>query len=489
MLGWFARKCPVDEPTREWVDDRFSWLLTRLDQRVLDAPNTTPESLQLGDYRGTEEDAIALFERICDILRIDPRAVPLTFYRDEHRPGMTGTLARHRLAWMGQYQTGEHTGEICVDASLLRLPHSLVATFAHELAHEILLGGRLLDTDCIDHEMMTDLTTVVCGLGLFGASESLSDHFRVNQRGDSLGAVGYLPTPAWCWALSLRAWIRGDDGSDCLTWTRSRVRRTIQRGLRFLAAGGERYVPPREFLAEPRRNDLCRRFAPEAADRAAAVAAEMAVQRAVAADPAAEETLSAADVPDMDESDHSDDGGASIETTVLLLDAHELAQQGEHEAAIELLDQVVAMEADNEVAFQQRALSRIEIGLYKLAIEDGIRAVALEPDDVQSRFARGAAFVRGGRHDEGKADLQACIRATAGRTANAMMFRSRAWWLHGLAERDQRDFAAARESFRQAIRLWRDWPEPHEAMAEVCDSLAEFSQADAARAEAERRRS
>ncbi len=50
---------------------------------------------------------------------------------------------------------------------------------------------------------MTDLATVLFGLGVFNANNSFMDHERVNRRGDEIERIGYLTPTIWAYALAL----------------------------------------------------------------------------------------------------------------------------------------------------------------------------------------------------------------------------------------------------------------------------------------------
>lgn len=96
---------------------------------------------------------------------------------------------------------------------LLEDPTHLVATLAHELAHYLLAA----EVDLVDdetHELMTDLTVVFAGLGVFGANSA----FSFEQHGDAFSqgwrsrGTGYLSPRSWAFALAVFGGLRGNDG-------------------------------------------------------------------------------------------------------------------------------------------------------------------------------------------------------------------------------------------------------------------------------------
>ncbi len=74
---------------------------------------------------------------------------------------------------------------VAIEASNLGDPMALVGTIAHELAQCRLLGEKRITSEAVDHESLTDLTTVFFGMGIFNANSS----FRFSQwtRGNSYG--------------------------------------------------------------------------------------------------------------------------------------------------------------------------------------------------------------------------------------------------------------------------------------------------------------
>lgn len=96
---------------------------------------------------------------------------------------------------------------------LLDDPQSLIASFAHELAHYLLSPHADLAED-ETHELMTDLTVAYTGFGVFGANSA----FRFEQHGDAFGqgwrsrSAGYLSPRSWAFALAVFGELRGSDG-------------------------------------------------------------------------------------------------------------------------------------------------------------------------------------------------------------------------------------------------------------------------------------
>jgi hypothetical protein len=108
-------------------------------------------------------------------------------------------------------------------------PVALVAIYAHEIGHELLLGsGRISMIRRPDHEPLTDLLTVFYGLGIFTANAAYERRPRPNGRGKQPLARGYLREAALSEALAYYALLRGERRP---TWDRY-LDAPVRRGMR-----------------------------------------------------------------------------------------------------------------------------------------------------------------------------------------------------------------------------------------------------------------
>jgi hypothetical protein len=89
-------------------------------------------------------------------------------------------------------------------------PVALVAVFAHEAGHELLLGARRVEVTRPDQEPLTDLLTVFYGLGIFTANASFEVRRHPSGRGKQPLARGYLREDALAEAMAYYARLRGE---------------------------------------------------------------------------------------------------------------------------------------------------------------------------------------------------------------------------------------------------------------------------------------
>lgn len=238
MWGWFAPKCPVKLRDKVWVEQRTRWLIQEFGRRPLLEFNTilpTPEFFP-DPFSGVEDDVPPMLRRVCQYMECDADRFHLTFfdadkawYDEEGNPqwGAAGFYVQ---------QEGVKRPMIRVSTTILRDPMALVATLAHEVAHDRLLGELRVSVGTRDHEPLTDLTTVFFGLGIFPAVTA----FRTAAWKDGMmqrwqmSTQGYLCDNVFGYALALRSWLREE---SVMSWSRHLTinpRAAYRDGLRYL---------------------------------------------------------------------------------------------------------------------------------------------------------------------------------------------------------------------------------------------------------------
>jgi hypothetical protein len=252
MFDWlFSPTCPCDPVTKRWIEERLRWLTQQFGLHILlERPIVLPTHEFFPDpYDGSNKAVQRMFERVCKYMEVDPDFVELRIYTDK-TPGSIVAIDPTRGFAAGTWQGGEgpwQRGVIRLEKSTLDRPSDLVGTMAHELAHQRLLGEGRADSAAFDNEMLTDLTAVYHGFGVFLA----------NNPRKSTGELGYWPgsklrKPEYCsepmlgYALAHIAWFRDE---DCPAWAkhlRWAPRAVFKQGLRYLQkTGGSAFQPVR----------------------------------------------------------------------------------------------------------------------------------------------------------------------------------------------------------------------------------------------------
>ncbi len=229
MFSWFSPRCPVSTWEKTWTETRMCWFAEKLGlDRLLQAEVLLPnEDFFLEPYQGSTADAQRMMDQLCRHLGIDPDAVQFVVSSEE-RPSQGS----------GHDETGTRGDKalIRIAAEQLDDPEILAATLAHELAHELLTGGGLLDAPVFDQEWIFDLLPVYLGAGLFAANATIREQCGLE------GAVswwtmrrhGYLPSRMFGYAMALFAYMRGENDPSWAGYLRADAASALRAGLRYL---------------------------------------------------------------------------------------------------------------------------------------------------------------------------------------------------------------------------------------------------------------
>lgn len=115
----------------------------------------------------------------------------------------------------------------------------LVGTMAHELAHHRLLGEERLDDDEFDNELLTDLTVVFHGLGIFLANIPRAwESGFTNWPDTATSRPEYMTQPMFGYALAHAAWFRQERKPHWAAHLRPDARASFKQGLRHLFETG-----------------------------------------------------------------------------------------------------------------------------------------------------------------------------------------------------------------------------------------------------------
>jgi hypothetical protein len=234
MFGWFRPRCPLTTAEKVWVETRMAWLAQTLSaERLREVKVIEPtDEFFPAPYHSEETDAKRIFRQVCAWMSIDQSRVQLELHDQIPSDGS--------IEPVGMYVPGE-PARILIRSSQLADPECLVATMAHELAHEILIGGGHVQNNNEDLERLTDLTTVFCGMGIFCANAALREKTARDGQWSwwSLQKQGYLPMRMYGYGMSLFAWARDERKPNWLSHLRLDPRESMRLGLRYLWKTGD----------------------------------------------------------------------------------------------------------------------------------------------------------------------------------------------------------------------------------------------------------
>lgn len=252
MFGLFSKKnnneCPIDLDMRPWMENAFLWLATQFGH---DNIATKPILLPTPDhfpirYNNSKESLIKTAAIIANQMEIDISEITLDTY--EQNIQEFGGDFGHRI-WTevdkdsdkkmadGLYFDKNEQGkyDIFIEKRTLSDPENLVATLAHEFSHIKILGEKRLH---FNDEQLTDLTTVVFGLGIFNANSAFKEHKSFDSYGHK--SVGYLKQQEWGYALALYAYFRQEETSDWIKYLTANIKSDFKKSMAFINANKDK---------------------------------------------------------------------------------------------------------------------------------------------------------------------------------------------------------------------------------------------------------
>jgi hypothetical protein len=238
MFDWFST-CPVDPVARDWIDCRWRWLIDEFSGGLgADAPTILPTRDFFPEKYDQSDQAVrTLFDRICKYMSVSPNLIDLQFYSEPNRLALVNENGDAIGGAAGTYHKGDSSFVIRIERSQFDRPMTLVGTLAHELAHVRLLGEGRLDHDAFDNELLTDLTVVYHGMGIFLANcpRHWQSHLSTWPDTDALKPE-YMTTPMYGYALALRCWLSDKTLPAWRGHLSPGVRSEFKQAFRFLSS-------------------------------------------------------------------------------------------------------------------------------------------------------------------------------------------------------------------------------------------------------------
>jgi len=230
-MGWFAPRSPVAADERAWIEDSFAWLVAEFGEDVVHGRvyEPTREHFPMG-HVVTEQGVCALMYLIARRMGVHPGHVALDYVAAQPEPRRRWQHAYRGPA--GHYHEEDGTAVITVYGDQTARRTTLIATLAHELGHVRLLGERRIPDDRPDDEPLTDLLTVVFGLGVVTANAAFD--FTADDRGWQSQRLGYMTEQMYGYALARYTLHRGEPDPP---WTRhldTNPRAYMRQALRYL---------------------------------------------------------------------------------------------------------------------------------------------------------------------------------------------------------------------------------------------------------------
>jgi hypothetical protein len=212
----------------------------------LERPIVVPTEAFFPDpWDGSPKAVQRMFHRVCKYMEVSPNSVDLNYFTDR-TPGSVVALDPTVGVAAGTWEGGNwQRGVVRLEKSKLDRPADLIGIIAHELAHQRLLGEGRYDSGAFDNELLTDLTAVFHGFGVFLANNPRKHTGELSRwPGTDLHRPEYLSEPMLGYALAHIAWFRDDERPEWVRHLRWTPRAVFKQGLRYLQKTGDSTFKP-----------------------------------------------------------------------------------------------------------------------------------------------------------------------------------------------------------------------------------------------------
>jgi hypothetical protein len=245
----FRPSCPCDPHAKAWVERRLQWLNTEFAKSAFtDRPMVLPTPEFFPDrYDGSTGAGRTLFNRVCEYMDVIPDLVTLEFTCRNGDIWLVNDSGEVLPQAAGTYEESTRKHKVRINEADLSEPMTLVGTMAHELGHVRLIGENRISSDAYDNELLTDLTAVFFGMGLFLANVPRNWHSQdTTWPGSSRRKPEYMTPPIFAYALAHVAWFRGEEAPAWIKHVRWAARPEVRQAIRYLSrTGGSTFKPER----------------------------------------------------------------------------------------------------------------------------------------------------------------------------------------------------------------------------------------------------
>jgi hypothetical protein len=242
MFDWFRPVCPCPPPAKRWVEQRLAWLYREFPDNVFTGkPVVLPTPEFFPDrFDSTLEAADELLVRICAAMEVPRNRISLDFEHDPKKVWLVNDEGQYLPHAAGTFSEAKSHYTITLDTDELARADDLVGTIAHELAHARLVGERRLAGDEFDNELLTDLTAVFLGFGVFLANSPRNWLSQFAEwPGTGLARPEYMTSSMFGYALAHVTWWDGDRKPLWTKYLGTASRTDFQTARRYLFKTGD----------------------------------------------------------------------------------------------------------------------------------------------------------------------------------------------------------------------------------------------------------
>jgi hypothetical protein len=262
MFGLFGNnkqvQCPVKEDMRLWLENAVLWSVQSFGQdKIKNLKVLTPHFTDFPiKYNGQQQTAIATLKIVATQMEINFDEIHLDIYAQGQTEIDTGGFMGNRMflkneegekyaggLYFGKQEDGKY--HIGLKQEALNDPIEMIATLSHELSHIKLLGEKRIEKN---NEHLTDLTTVIFGLGIFNANSAFQR--KAGYDGWSWSKLGYFTQMEWGYSLALFAYYRGEQSPKWIDFLSRSIKADFKQGTRFINNNKDKIFKPKSKTTE-----------------------------------------------------------------------------------------------------------------------------------------------------------------------------------------------------------------------------------------------
>ena len=251
----------VDETTRKWIENCFLWLINSFGkENIKNRKVLTPVATDFPIlYNGDHQSAFDTLKIVAAHMELNAGDIILHIYKEGEEEIDAGGFFGHRIfmqqvkgekysggLYLGKDEDGKYI--VALEEKKLKDPVGIVATLAHELSHIKLLGEDRME---INDEHLTDMTTIVFGLGVFNANMAFREFKGFNKYGWSRS--GYLSQMQWGYALALFAHIREEEDPEWSRFLSTNVKADFKKSTGFIQNNPEKIFGQNDAISGSRQ--------------------------------------------------------------------------------------------------------------------------------------------------------------------------------------------------------------------------------------------
>ena len=220
------------------MDAQLAWLVDEFGRQVLERPILVPTAENFpADARAGEHALVqSVVESLCGQVGVESSSLDLEIFEDQDRVAQAalGAGGGWTRTGAGDWRKEDGRSVIAVDRAIVDSPRRLVATIAHELCHERLIGEGRIAADRTDGEELTDLAAVSFGLGIFTANAASEFTGDAGGRWQAR-RLGYLDQATIGYALARFSFLRGEVDPSWARYLDTNPAGFMRRSARYLA--------------------------------------------------------------------------------------------------------------------------------------------------------------------------------------------------------------------------------------------------------------